>query len=398
MSKEKKIVKKENNSNDAPPATPGLEEDIINDYFTICPDCSSQIEILSINEENCVIQFRCIKYNKNYIMSIKDYLQKIKQIKNINIKDLKNKCKNSSHRNNNYVCYCLDCNSNLCNECLKTRIHINHRKTNIIEITPIKEELNIIEEVIKDYKLKLENLKKEQKQKTEKLKHLLVRDKNNENIKFQSILKSNETLKTNEIMLNDSAYISDIEQIKKRFENEIRIRKNKYENDYNGIINKYKLINEKATIKHKLKNEKLDNKYLNKINNFEFDKKIDNSYNILKINEMVFNIYNAYEHNYYNAVNISNLLFHYTENKYINDKIMKKILNDKYEEIIQSTKQKNNNENNKIKNLEENNIILEKKEKKKEIEKEEMKDIFNKNEEKYKIEINQLRKKVNIFF
>ena len=74
MSKDIKINKKEYDSNDAPPATPGFDN-IINEYFTICPDCSSSIEILSINEQNNVIEFRCIKNNKNYIMSIKEKIK-----------------------------------------------------------------------------------------------------------------------------------------------------------------------------------------------------------------------------------------------------------------------------------------------------------------------------------
>ena len=40
----------------------------------------------------------------------------------------------------------------LCEECLKSRKHINHKKSNMIEIQPIKKELYIIDEVINDYK------------------------------------------------------------------------------------------------------------------------------------------------------------------------------------------------------------------------------------------------------
>ena len=57
---------------------------------------------------------------------------------------------------NKYISYCFDFNLHLFKECLKT---LNHRKNNIIEIQPIKEELDIIKEVIKDYKLKRDILK-----------------------------------------------------------------------------------------------------------------------------------------------------------------------------------------------------------------------------------------------
>ena len=157
MSKEKK---ERYDSNEAPPATIGEspEEQLIKDYFSICPECSSSIEILSINENNNIIEFRCIKENKEYTMTIKEYINKIKEKEEKNIEELKDKCK--IHNKNN-ECYCFDCNCHLCNECLKTRIHINHKKSNIIEIKPVDEELNIINKVVEDYKDKLKKLKEE---------------------------------------------------------------------------------------------------------------------------------------------------------------------------------------------------------------------------------------------
>ena len=77
MSKEIKINKKEYDSSGAPPPTPEFQEqetNEINEYFIICHQCSSSIEILSINEDNNSIEFRCTKENKNYIMPIKEYL------------------------------------------------------------------------------------------------------------------------------------------------------------------------------------------------------------------------------------------------------------------------------------------------------------------------------------
>ena len=95
-------------------------------------------------------------------MTIKEYLQNIENILLIK-DDIKDKCNIISHKNNDFVCYCFDCNRNLCNDCLKKRIHINHKKSNIIEIKPIKEELDIIEKVINEYKIKLKNLINEKK-------------------------------------------------------------------------------------------------------------------------------------------------------------------------------------------------------------------------------------------
>ena len=66
MSKEIKINKKEYDSSGAPPPTPQFQEqetiiNEINEYFIIYHKCSSSIEILTINENNNIIEFRCTK-------------------------------------------------------------------------------------------------------------------------------------------------------------------------------------------------------------------------------------------------------------------------------------------------------------------------------------------------
>ena len=376
MSREKKNIKKEYDSNEAPPATPYLEEENkINDYFPICPECSSSIEILSINEENNVIEFNCIENNKTYIMSIKEYLEKIKEYKEKNIDELKDKCKIHF---SNYISYCCDCNCHLCSQCLQTRTHINHRKNNIIEIKPIEEELNIIKEVIKDYKMKLNEIKNEEKNKKKELKDILEKEEKNEKKKLDKKIEDNKIKEKEELELINNKYKDDIEEIKRRYEKEIKLRKNKYEKDKNNINNKYKMINEEINIKYKIKIEELNKEYKNTIKNFEFEKKKENCNNILKINEIIYNIYNEYNNNYYNSVNINKILLYYSESKYINNNIMKKILKEKYEEILRIIKQKSN-EDNKLK------LLKEKKNEEK----------INKIEEKYKKEIEKINHNYN---
>ena len=128
------------NSNEAPPATPEPEIEISNIYYN-CTECQSLVEILSINEDRNIIEFKCLNKENNHekkIIPIKEYLLKMEKYKQKNIED---KCK--EHKNKKYVCYCLDCNRHLCEECLKSRTHINHNKNNLIEIKPIEEELSI---------------------------------------------------------------------------------------------------------------------------------------------------------------------------------------------------------------------------------------------------------------
>ena len=156
------------NINDAPAAIPQPEIKLSNIYYN-CTECSSMIEILSINEENNIIEFKCLKEHEKKVMPIKEYLSKMNKNKQKNINE--DRCKEHlSFKDNRFVSYCFDCNRNLCKECLKSRSHINHNKNNIIEIKPTKEELNIIEEIIKDYKKKIENLKNEKKNKRRRIK------------------------------------------------------------------------------------------------------------------------------------------------------------------------------------------------------------------------------------
>ena len=55
--------------------------------------------------------------------------------------------------------------------------------------------------------------------------------------------------------------------------------------------------------------------------------------NIKKLNEIVFKIYNIYNDNYYNSLNIKNILLSFAKNEYFKS-IMKKVLNDNYEKTL----------------------------------------------------------------
>ena len=131
----------------------------LNEKLYNCSECSSPIEILTIDEEECLIEFNCISNYHKRKMPIKDYIEKMKDFReknNININN--DKC---DEHNIHFSCYCLDCNKHLCKECLKSRDHINHQKNNIIELLPNKNELNIIEDIIIFYEDKIEKLEKQ---------------------------------------------------------------------------------------------------------------------------------------------------------------------------------------------------------------------------------------------
>ena len=138
------MTKLEEFSLDEAPPTPKPIEIYYN-----CSECPSIIEILSINQENNTIEFKCLNkdmIHEKKIMLIKDYVEKMKKYNN--------KKTNSDiceiHRNK-YITYCFNCKCHLCIYCLRKRIHIFHNKNYIEEIKPIKEEINIVLNINEDY-------------------------------------------------------------------------------------------------------------------------------------------------------------------------------------------------------------------------------------------------------
>ena len=149
--------------NEAPPSDP-------KNCLYNCSECSSNIEIISLDENN--IEFAC--NNKHNIkIEIKEYLNRMKQYNNIKL----NKDKCDEHKKE-YLSYCFDCNEHLCKDCLEKGEHIYHYKTYIIEILPKNDILNKIRDLIHNNKIKIEQLNKD-KIKTEKVLNNIL----NKNIK-----------------------------------------------------------------------------------------------------------------------------------------------------------------------------------------------------------------------
>jgi len=350
------------NTSDAAPPTLTPEDVKLNEINYNCSECSSLIEILIINEDNNIIKFKCLNKTKNHntkVMPINEYLEKMKKFNNNKI----NKDKCEIHTNKKYITYCLECNCHLCKDCLKTRIHINHKKNNIIsEIQPTKEELDIMREIIKDYEIKLKNLKIEKLNKTNDLDKALKMMKKIEKKHMEEKLRINKNNREKELEENYNKYISDIEKFKNEFEEKIKLRKNKYKINLNEINDKYKLINEKNYINYLYRLNKLEKKYNNIIKNLAYDEKIENLNNVKRLNELVYNTYNAYNDNYYNSINIINILSNYYKKEYYINNILRRYNN--YEDIIKMIFQNNEetNEDHEKKNMEYETIIMELKE------------------------------------
>jgi len=343
----------EANINNAAPPVPKYNNIEINNnntsYIYNCTKCSSLIEIISINERSNIIEFKCLNKNNHHEkekIPIKEYLDKMQKYTNEIINEINDDTCFIHKTNNKFISYCFDCKCHLCEECLKSRIHFNHNKNNIIEIQPIKGELNILKEIINEFKFKILNLKMEKENKIKEQDSLMNIIKLKENKIIKTKLSKNENNKEKELKINYDNYKTDIANIRKRYRNEIRMRKIKYEKDCKDINNKYKLRNEKEYIFHNFKIEELNNKYNSEIINTEYDRKINDINNIKFLTEIVYNAYNKNNNNYYNSININNLIVSYYTNEYIRNNIMKKILQNNYENVIKMILQRKNKKNN----------------------------------------------------
>ena len=142
----------------------------LNEIYYNCTQCPSPIEILSINENESTIEFKCINYNHKIEMPIKEYINKMKVFNNKIIND--EICNN---HNKKYKCYCVDCKKHICKECLKSKEHISHNKYNLIEFQPNENQLKEIQYNIKYCDNQIENLEKEKFIKTRELNNKLKR-------------------------------------------------------------------------------------------------------------------------------------------------------------------------------------------------------------------------------
>ena len=362
-----------------------------NDSYS-CTQCSSQIEIISLNETEGKITFRCLSNNENnhgiITLSIKDYLDQMEKntyasskcsICNLkqnssnenkifkycinckkvlcyncigkhdrnNNKDYKNHniIKNNEfynichiHPNHEYEVYCFKCKMHLCKECLKKGEHSLHEKNIIYENYPLEKEKEIHKKIINLYYKEKKFLEKE---KTEKMKELYnnfnllneeIEIEKNNKIKSTNVEFNNE-LKQNEKNLNNS-----LEELKKKYEKNIILLKKNYNINKEKISNKYIKIKNNSEILYndKLKKNKIE--YENKIDNLEFDKKINYIKDLISLNEIIKNSQEKYPNNYFYNINIQNILLNYYKDS--NNEIKGLFKNE--EEIIMRIKRRDN--------------------------------------------------------
>ena len=164
----------------------------LNEVYYNCSECQSPIEILAINESESTIGFKCINNNHKIKMTIKEYINKMKSFNN---KNINNDICNIHNKINK--CYCFDCKKHICEDCLKSREHINHNKKILLEFRPYKNELKEIMDNFKYYDEQIENLLKEKLAKIKELKDKIniEKEKSDNNNNYDTKIENMENLK-----------------------------------------------------------------------------------------------------------------------------------------------------------------------------------------------------------
>ena len=105
-------------------------------------------------------------------MKIKEYLDKMK-----NYKDKKNISRICDKHSEEYIFYCIDCKSQLCNECAKNKMQKKHKKIYLFDELPEDDDIKIIQNIIEEYNNKIIKLKKEKDNKLNEIRNILKNEK-----------------------------------------------------------------------------------------------------------------------------------------------------------------------------------------------------------------------------
>ena len=149
-----------------------------------------------------------------------------------------------------------------------------------------------------------------------------------------------------------------INEIKKKYEKEIKEKKDLLVNKIELINDKYKKINDNNKINYDKSLNNLEIKYKSEIIKVEnsFNQKINQLNELLNINDIIYNTYNKNKENYFYSKNIINLLINYYEK---GNNIIEEMKNN--EDFMETIKQKEyeNNQSQKDEKINLNNIKIE---------------------------------------
>ena len=347
-----------------------------------CTECSSNIEILSINYNESEITFKCHNHGikkmliHEYINSMKNntylfdkcsicYKEQslikkffiLKYCINCNIiicNDCKDKHINNDnnkhflinnnerrircllHPDNDNVNFCFNCKRHICNKCLESRKHIDHDTKSLLQFIPSNNEK-------KHFQIIIDKLN-EKKQKLEDEKINITNNYNNElnetikKIKdeCESMLNSEEIEEKKELELNEIKRKGELEELKIKYEMFVEKINIKYKSNEDNIKNEHQKT--KDNIKHNYNKRILEsaNKLSNHIESKEISKTINNLSDLILIHQIIKKTQEKYRNNYYNNINYVNTISFYSKNKYKSKSLDNKNLSKKEEIKINS--------------------------------------------------------------
>ena len=111
-------------------------------------------------------------------------------------------------------------------------------------------------------------------------------------------------------------YLFDIKKIKLEYENRLKKRKYEYDKKYTEINNKFKIFDNQNNLFYDYRIRKLEKELNYKSNYYKQNiQEIKDLVNIKKLSEIVLNTYNIYSSNYFNSINITNILKEWEDNE-----------------------------------------------------------------------------------
>ena len=332
-----------------------------------CTECSSNIEILSINYNKSEITFKCLnkKEQNNHgikTMPISKYIKEMQKntylydkcsmcfreqslIKNffllkycVNCKKIIcNECKEihiknclgkhffinnnerrikcSIHPEKNNADYCFDCTTHLCNNCLETRKHIEHNTKSLLQFIPSNNEKKRFQQCIEELNERKKTIENERKNEINEYNNKL-----NEYIKvikdeYEKKIKSDEIKEKNEIELNENKKSKELEELKRKYKEEEKQIMNKYQLAENNIKNNHKKSKDNFKKDFNEKRNGIQNKFLHNIHLEEKDEKINKLNALITIHEIIKKTQEKYSNNYFNNVNFINVISSFVKNK-----------------------------------------------------------------------------------
>ena len=197
-------------------------------YYYKCEICKKKMQKNFKIEEGCIFKY-CFECNKIICLPCFDFIHKKYKHKNVvSCNEIFNKC--SIHPNEDFVKFCINCSTHLCNKCSLLH-HRSHILVNLDTIKPSQKEIDKFKNKKEEYM----NKKKELQKQIEDLDNLIYLNE----IVLQTYLKHKKNYYYIINVLN--LYNNDINK-NQNFNNN-NINNDDDDNDDDEIINRYKTSN-----------------------------------------------------------------------------------------------------------------------------------------------------------